>query len=595
MYAKTAKNASLVLNFWRRWIQGRDSGFILLGVLVTLVLAKVLSVVAPITVKELFDSVSSGKSLSTLGLWSYPVVLVAAYGFATFLSVVFSEVKEILAQRFTVPVVASIGQRVYEQVVDRPYEYHVRINPEGEIKQTDRALKSLESLLLMILHTALPVLLEFFIITILFIYKYDVIFIGILAGTFALHVYFTFRITARFAKSRDELNRLDNEVSRQMATAFYANELIKLQGTREYETERYRRAFDAYGRESIQFQSITSGVWIGQNLILTIGSTAILAVAITRTFSGELNFGDLFLIVSLTQQLFGPLAFVGTIWKEIKTAFIDAKELIPMLVDRNEPSNIWPVAGRTTEASPKTGENLILMQSVGLVVDTTSLLEDIKLQIHKGDRIAILGRSGAGKSSLLRLIAGLYPPTVGRFLILGQEAHDIDQDQYRRRIGIVSQEIVLIDGSIKENIRYGAPNINCDDVTKAARVVGLDVFIEGLPAGYDTLIGTRGLTLSGGQRQRIGIARAIARNPEILVLDECASGLDSISESNLWRELLGLQSERTIIVATHRLSGIQYFNQIHVMANGKIVETGTFHELLAAGGLFSELWRDQRP
>ena len=305
--------------------------------------------------------------------------------------------------------------------------------------------------------------------------------------------------------------------------------------------------------------------------------------------SGTLTLGDLVLVNAFLLQLFVPLGFLGIVYRQIKYSLADMDLMMKLLAEEPEICD-KPGAGLLTA-----GNGEVVFDAVTFSYQPERpILHDVSFTVSPGKKVAVVGPSGAGKSTLARLLFRFYDVTGGRILINGQDIRDVTQSSLRKVIGIVPQDTVLFNETIRYNIAYAKPDAAWEEIMRAAELAHIHEFIQGLPDGYETLVGERGLKLSGGEKQRVAIARVILKNPKILVFDEATSALDSRSERAIQAALQELAAHHPTLVIAHRLSTIIDADEILVMEHGRIMERGTHRALLAARGLYARMWTLQQ-
>jgi ATP-binding cassette subfamily B protein len=305
--------------------------------------------------------------------------------------------------------------------------------------------------------------------------------------------------------------------------------------------------------------------------------------------AGTQTLGDFVLLNTLLMQLGIPLNFIGFMYREIRQGVTDLEQMFDLLA---EPAEIVdaPNAGLLNVQGGS-----VRFEDVHFSYDPDrQILKGITFEIPAGKTVAVVGPSGAGKSTLSRLLFRFYDVTSGRVTIDGQDLRDVTQESLRAAIGMVPQDTVLFNDSIFYNIRYGRPEASADEVREAARQARIAQFVEGLPNGYDTPVGERGLKLSGGEKQRVAIARTILKSPPILILDEATSALDTNTEREIQAELDRVAEGRTTMVIAHRLSTVVNADEIIVLEKGRIAERGSHAELIDKGGLYATMWARQR-
>jgi ATP-binding cassette subfamily B protein len=327
----------------------------------------------------------------------------------------------------------------------------------------------------------------------------------------------------------------------------------------------------------------------GQGAVIALGVTLVMYLAMRGVAAGEISLGDLVLLNAFLLQLFIPLGFLGVVYRQIKYSLADM-DLIFKLLER-EPE----IRDRPDAVALQVSGGSIRFDGVDFGYQPErQILYGLDLEVPAGRKVAVVGHSGAGKSTLARLIYRFYDVNAGRITIDGQDVRDVTQDSLRAAIGIVPQDTVLFNESIYYNIAYGRPDASRAEVEHAAAMAHIKDFIEGLPDGWDSVVGERGLKLSGGEKQRVAIARAILKEPQILIFDEATSSLDSRTEQAIQATLAEVAAQHTTLVIAHRLSTVVDADQTLVMAGGRVIERGTHAQLLAAGGIYREMWELQR-
>jgi ATP-binding cassette, subfamily B, heavy metal transporter len=394
---------------------------------------------------------------------------------------------------------------------------------------------------------------------------------------------------------RRTMNDLDSKANSRAIDSLLNYETVKYFGNEDWEARRYDENLQRYRAAAIKSQRSLSMLNFGQQTIIGTGLVFILWRATQGVMAGKLTLGDLVLINTFMLQLYIPLNFLGVVYRELKQALTDMDRMFTLLA-----------AGREVPDAPdapdlKVAGGAVRFENVRFAYEPArQILHGIDFTIDAGTTTAVVGHSGSGKSTLGRLLFRFYDldrandRQGGRIMIDGQDIRDVTQDSLRAAIGIVPQDTVLFNDSIYYNIAYGRPSASRDEVIAAARAAHIHDFIEALPAGYETTVGERGLKLSGGEKQRVAIARTLLKNPPILIFDEATSALDSRSERAIQHELDSIARDRTTLIIAHRLSTVVHAQQIIVMDHGRIMERGTFAELLAAEGLFAQMWALQQ-
>ncbi len=550
-----------------------------------LVLAKVANVGVPVVLKGIVDAFE-GVSAQALIL---PVSLLLAYGALKLSASLFNELRDVVFARVRYRAMRRLSTRVLAHLHRLSLRYHLERQSGAVSRDLERGTRSVATILNYMVFSVLPVLVEFGLVAAILFSQYDLVFALVTFGTVAVYVAFTFAITEWRMDFRHQMNRLDSQANSHAFDSLINYETVKYFGNEPMELRRYDRTLSEWEETAVKSQTSMSVLNFGQGAIIALGVTFIMFFAARGVVTGSMSIGDLVLVNALLLQLFIPLNFLGIVYRQIKYALADM-DLVFKLLERE------PEIEDRPDARP-------LAMTQGAVrfahVDfhyqpEREILRDVDFEIGPGQKVAVVGHSGAGKSTLSRLLFRFYDVTGGRILIDGQDIRDLTQDSLRAAIGVVPQDTVLFNDSIYYNLAYGRPDASREAIERAAEMAHIRAFIEGLPDGWDTVVGERGLKLSGGEKQRVAIARAILKRPRILVFDEATSSLDSHTEQAIQQTLAEVAEDHTTLVIAHRLSTVVDADRILVMEAGRIVEQGTHRKLLSAGGAYAEMWELQQ-
>jgi ATP-binding cassette subfamily B protein len=545
--------------------------------------AKVANVSVPLVLKEIVDRLSEpGVALAL------PLALVALYGLLRFGNTAFTELRDGIFARVLQRAMRGVIHDVFRKLHAQSLRFHLERRTGGLAVDIERGARSIRFLINFTLFNIGPTLLEILMVAGVLFVKYDPWFGAVTLATLAVYIAFTVLITNWRLQYRRAMNETDAAANARAVDSLLNYETVKYFNNEAYEAERLR--LDLERAEHASVKSEVSLAWLnaGQAFIIAVGVTAMMALATRGVVDGHMTIGDLVLVNAYLIQLFIPLNFLGTVYREIRNALTDMEKLFGLL---NRPPEIVD-APDARELVVRAGE--VRFEHVGFAYDTRrTILEDVDFVIPPGHKVAVVGASGAGKSTLARLLFRFFDVDTGRILIDGQDIRAVTQASLRRHIGMVPQDTVLFNDTLYHNIAYGRPQATRAEVLEAARAAHLDAFIASLPDGYDTRVGERGLKLSGGEKQRVAIARAMLKNPPIMVFDEATSSLDSATERAIGEELARISKNRTTLVIAHRLSTVVDADEILVMDGGRIVERGTHTALLALDGRYAAMWRLQ--
>ena len=549
-----------------------------------LVLSKLAVVGMPLVLKEIIDGLDNQNGAIML-----PVALLMAYGALRLASSLFNELRDAVFARVRYHAMRGISQRVLRHLYTLSLRYHLDRKTGGITRDLERGTNSLSSILNYLVFNIIPTAAEFVLVAVILLGQYEARFALVTFATVVIYIAFTLAVTEWRMHYRLKMNALESEANTFAVDGMLNYETVKYFNNEDYELARYDRTLKDWENAAVKSQNSMSLLNFGQGAVIAVGVTFMMVFAAQGVVGGSMTLGDLVLVNTMMLQLFLPLNFLGVIYRALKYSLADMDMMMRLLDTPREITD-------SPHAPPlKVSEARVSVEQLCFSYNPERLiLDNVSFEIPPGRKVAVVGPSGAGKSTLSRLLFRFYEADSGRILIDGQDISEVSQESLRRNIGIVPQDTVLFNQSVYHNIHYANQEAGRDDVVRAAQVANIHDFIQGLPEGYDTIVGERGLKLSGGEKQRIAIARVILKNPRILVFDEATSSLDSRSEQSILNSLKEVARRHTTLVIAHRLSTIIDADDILVMDQGAIVERGTHQELLATDGLYANLWRLQQ-
>ncbi|MBQ5961624.1 ABC transporter ATP-binding protein/permease [Massilia sp. ZL223] len=558
-----------------------------LAALGALIGAKMANVGVPLVLKQLIDQLAIDPA-HPQALLVLPLGALIAYGLLRLSTTVFTELREFLFARVTQRAVRTIALKVFRHLHALSLRFHLNRQTGGMTRDIERGTRGVNSLISYSLFNVLPTLVEITLVLGYLVINYDIWFSVITAVALATYIAFTVIVTEWRTHFRRTMNDLDSKANTKAIDSLLNYETVKYFGNEDYEARRYDQGLQNYENAAVRSQTSLSVLNTGQSLIIATAVTLILWRATEGVIAGTMTLGDLVLVNSFMIQLYIPLNFLGVIYREIKQSLADMERLFSLLDQNREVAD-----GPTAQPLVTRGARVEFSHVEFSYETKRQILFDVDFTIPAGTTTAVVGHSGSGKSTLSRLLFRFYDVNGGSIRIDGQDLREVTQQSLRAAIGIVPQDTVLFNDTIEYNIAYGRPGASHEDIVAAARAASIHDFIESLPDGYKTMVGERGLKLSGGEKQRVAIARTLLKDPAILIFDEATSALDSKSEQAIQAQLKEIAKDRTTLVIAHRLSTIADAQQIIVLDHGKIVERGTHGSLLAARGLYAQMWERQ--
>ena len=552
---------------------------------------KLINITIPFFYKGAVDALS-GKSAPGGGaaaVAAVPVMLIVAYGVARLFSGSFNELRNAVFAKVEQRAVRRVALSAFKHLHTLSLRFHLDRRTGGLSRAVERGTQAIDFLLSIMLFNVIPTLVEILLVCGILWRVYDWRLAAVTLTTIVLYIGFTFAVTDWRVRFRREMNARDTEANTKAVDSLLNFETVKYFANETHEAERYDRSLSGYEHAAVKSETTLAALNVGQGAIIAIGLIGMMLIAAEGVASGQMTVGDLVLVNAYLIQLYMPLNFLGMVYRNVKQSLVDLEQMFGLLKVAPE------IVDRPGAAALEARRGAVAFRRVDFRYDPRRpILEDIDFEVQPGHTVAIVGPSGAGKSTIARLLFRFYDIDAGSIEIDGQDIRDVTQDSLRRAIGVVPQDTVLFNDTILYNIAYGRPGASRAEIEEAARFARIHDFIAGLPDGYDTTVGERGLKLSGGEKQRVAIARVILKAPEILIFDEATSALDTKTEREIQASLAEIAAGRTTLIIAHRLSTVVDADQILVLDGGHIVERGHHRELIAQDGVYTAMWARQQ-
>ena len=549
-----------------------------------LILATIVTVYTPFLYGKAVDLVSEGKEVNLNLLW----FVIGSYALARLGQVFFDEAKEFVFARVAQKAVRGAALKAFQHLHSLSLSFHLNRQTGGLTRAIDRGSKGIEFLLRFAAFEIVPVLVELIAVGIVLWATFGLAYAAVTVTTVIIYIIYTIKVTEWRIAIRRKMNLADENASTKAIDSLLNFETVKYFNSEKIEADRFDNAMKSYEDSAVKARASLSVVNIGQGAIIAIGLFLIMGMAGEDIASEKMSIGDFVVVNTFLLQLYLPLNFLGFVYREIRQSLLDIGRMfalvdeMPDIVDKENAYDLDVHSGK------------IEFKNIKFSFGNRVILKNLSFVVNPGHKVAIVGPTGAGKSTISKLLFRFYDPSSGIISIDNQNIKDVTQSSLRSNIGVVPQDTVLFNDTIKYNIAYSKPGASIGEINNAAKLSSIDRFITNLEIGYDTIVGERGLKLSGGEKQRVAIARALLKNPKIFIFDEATSALDSKTEKSIEKSLKKLSNKNTTLVIAHRLSTIIDADKIIVLENGIIAEQGSHKELIEKNGLYAEMWLRQQ-
>ena len=567
------------------WVSDRpDLKWRLLGAAGCLVLAKASNLATPWLLGQTVDTLDQN---AVVDVWVLSALgLVFAYAISRLAALVFSEGREVLFTAVSQHAIRALTGYVFAHLHRLPMPFHLSRQTGSLDRLIDRGTKAVDFLLRYVAFNVGPTLIELVLVSGIVWALFGGIYALVIGLTMAAYILLTLQITTWRLRFRRTMNAADNLVAGRLVDSFVNVETVRLFGNESYEASRLDEGLATYETAANRSRFSLMLLNLSQTVVVLTGVTGVLVLAALDVQSGLLTVGAFVTLNTYMLQAFQPLNFLGSVYREIRQSLIDMENLFEVISE--------PVEADRYRERALSEQSVIQFQNVKFGYGPDRLiLSDVTFTIPLGQTVAVVGETGSGKTTLARLLLRFYDPVAGEISIGGVNIQDVSRYALRQRIGVVPQETVLFNDTLRYNIAYGNHDASMTQIDAAVEVAGLTGFVRALPDGLETEVGTRGLKLSGGEKQRVAIARAVLKEPAIMIFDEATSSLDTATEAAIQANLERVAAQQTTLIIAHRLSTVTHADRIVVLADGRVAEQGAHQELIDRGGLYAQLWQIQ--
>ena len=547
-----------------------------------LIAAKVATVYIPLVYSHAVDALAPKDHVLTV-----PMALIGAYALLRIASSGFGELRDAVFASVQQRTIRKVALKTFEHLHRLSLRFHLDRQTGGLSRAIERGTSGVEAVLRLAVFNILPTLFEVLLVTAILWRMFDWRLAAVTFAAVSLYIGFTLLFTNWRVKFRRLMNDMDSDAQTKAVDSLLNFETVKYFGNEAHEATRFDGARARYERAAVRSQVTLNMLNLGQALIISLGLALVMLMAADGVQKGTMTVGQFVLVNTYLMQLYQPLNLLGFVYREIKQGLVDMESMFRLMSVHQEVAD-RPGAVRLAGADVA---GTVAFRDVHFGYNPNrDILKGVSFTVPAGSKLAIVGPTGAGKSTISRLLFRFYDVSAGSVEIDGLDVRDVTQESLRAAIGVVPQDTVLFNDTIGYNIAYGKPGATQADIERAARLAQVHDFVASLPEGYATRVGERGLKLSGGEKQRVAIARTILKDPRILILDEATSALDSRTEREIDAALRLVSADRTTLVIAHRLSTVVDADEIIVLQDGQVAERGTHARLLAEDGLYSRMW-----